>query len=508
MLTMTQTYNIRKLFFTKGKSISEIHRETKADRKTIRTKIEQDDWNDQITEVKKKFRVNKLTPFHDEIDFWLMEDKKARKKQRHTAMRVFNRLSEKHPDSFNCSYRTVATYVKQKKKEVYGAQEGEIPLVHKPGEAQVDFGTADFYENGTKYEGKYINLSFPFSNRGFIQLYKGENLECLLEGLKIIFERIGGVPGRIWFDNASSMVAAIYKEGSRKLTEGFLRFITHYGFEAVFCNPDSGNEKGNVEGKVGYHRRNMLVPVPNFQKLKDFNLNLFEKCEKDSLRIHYKKEKTIQKLHKKDLEVLQCLPCIPLEVCKYELVRTNGYGKFTLNKGLHEYSASPRVSRSRIKVKITAFEVSPLDESGREIVVHERLYGNRKQESMNWIPYLNTIAKRPGALKYSGIFQLLPESVRKYMSQCTKRECGKILKVLCRLTEKGGFEKASETVERALIFSGRDAESLLSLDNRLNEVSLELNPVSLTENIPQLNKYVPDFNFYDRILEKESNHVN
>ena len=36
----------------------------------------------------------------------------------------------------------------------------------------------------------------------------------------------------------------------------------HYGFEPVFCNPASGNEKGLIENLVGYIRRNVCVPLP------------------------------------------------------------------------------------------------------------------------------------------------------------------------------------------------------------------------------------------------------
>ena len=151
-----------------------------------------------------------------------------------------------------------------KKKEIYGDRKAFLSLEHIPGEAQVDFGDADFYENGKLHSGKYLNLSFPHSNKGYMQVFKGENQECLFEGLKTIFEHIGGVPTRIWFDNASTMVTKV-KGGNRNLTDDFLRFMEHYRFEAAFCNVGSGHEKGNVENKVGYYRRNMLVPVPRFE---------------------------------------------------------------------------------------------------------------------------------------------------------------------------------------------------------------------------------------------------
>ena len=95
---------------------------------------------------------------------------------------MFKRLNDE-VDGFDCSYRLVALYVKQKKEELrLKRTDGYIPLVHHPSEGQADFGTADFYENSRlHHEAKYLVLSFPYSNGGFLQLNYGENMECLLE---------------------------------------------------------------------------------------------------------------------------------------------------------------------------------------------------------------------------------------------------------------------------------------------------------------------------------------
>ena len=89
-------------------------------------------------------------------------------------------------------------------------------------------------------------MSFPWSNTGYMQLFYGENCECLLEGMAAIFKHIGGVPHEIWFDNASTMVTKIIKGGGRDLTDRFARFKEHYGFKALFMNPAEGHEKGSV----------------------------------------------------------------------------------------------------------------------------------------------------------------------------------------------------------------------------------------------------------------------
>jgi len=501
MLTMTQAKYIRKMYFEEGRSISEIARETGHDRKTVRAYLEKDDWNKEPPRLKHGSEYPKLEPFKEDIDKWLTEDKKVRRKQRHTAKRVYDRLVEKYGDSFNCSYRTVAGYVSKKRKEIYGEEKGYLPLEHIPGEAQVDFGNADFYERGRSYSGKYLTLSFPHSNNGYTQLFKGENRECLFEGLKNIFEHIGGVPPRLWFDNASTIVAKALKDGGRELTEDFIRFKEHYGFEAVFCNVDAGHEKGNVENKVGYHRRNMLVPVPRFENLMEYNRELLVRCDKDAKREHYRKEGTIEELFKADLEALLELPKTPFDTGKYITVKTNGYGKFMLNNGLHEYSVAPKYANKYVVVNLTAYHVIVFDESYREIVRHERLYGDCKQQSMQWLPYLEQLARCPRALKYTGIYHMLPQPVKEYLDGLGKQDKGNVLRAIADLTRKSSFEKAVETVGTALSYGVTDVDSLVNLHCHLHEKVLQLDPIHLPDHVPRLSRYVPDFAAYDKNLK-------
>jgi len=499
---MTQAHDIKKFYFEEGKNITDISRETGRDRKTVRMYLEKEDWNKDETGIKEEPTYPKLNQYKADIDEWLTEDKKAKHKQRHTAKRVYNRLVEKHGNKFDCSYRTVAGYVSKRKKEIFGKKAGHLPLEHIPGEAQADFGDAEYYENGRLYSGKYINLSFPYSNKGYFQLFKGENQECLFEGLIAIFEHTGGVAQRIWFDNASAMVTKVLKNGARNLTDGFLRFMTHYRFEAAFCNRDAGHEKGNVEGKVGYHRRNMLVPVPRFESLALFNQELLKQCETDSEREHYRKNGAIEELYQEDKAALLDLPTVPLDVSKYITIKTNDYGRFYLNNGLHEYSVSPRYANSRVRVKITANEVIPMDESQREIVRHERFYGDSKQQSMKWLPYLTQLSRCPGALKYTGIYQMLPESIKNYLEKCNKSDKGKVLQIIASLTQTSGFECAVETVDNALKYEATDTDSLVNLHNRIHGNVIELAPIRLLGNIPDLVPVIPDLTAYDRRIAK------
>ena len=495
---MTQIHDIRKAFFEEGRDISEISRLFKRDRKTVRRYIQAANFNEVHSPKQNPIPQPKLDPYKQEIDTWLENDKKDRRKQRHTAKRVFNRLTELH-EEFNCSYRTVAAYVKEKKKELYKPIEGCLPLEHKPGEAQVDFGGADFWENGRWTEGHYLNVSFPSSNAGYLQLFRGENQECLFEGLTTIFKALGGVPNRLWFDNASTMVSQVLKNGGRNLTDAFLRFAQHHGFSYAFCNPAAGREKGNVENKVGYHRRNMLVPVPEFRDLKTYNLQLLEDALKDHDRSHYRFEKNISELHDEDKRHLLPLPAVEFDSSRYETVKIDSYGKFRLQT-IHTYSASPKYAGHRLLVKITANQVIPLDESHRPITVHNRLYGHSKQEQMDWIPYLTAISRAPGALKYSGIYRLLPDPLQTYLDVLSKKEQGRILGVIAHLSEKDGFEIAVKSVSEAILRGIKDIDSLITLHAYLHQ-SAQPEKMDIAEmSLPKLPQFSFSASMYDGML--------
>lgn len=359
---------------------------------------------------------------------------------------------KEHP-KFDCSYRLVAGYVSAKKKEIYSRdKEFFMPLIHKPGEAQVDFGEADFFERNIRIKGHYLNVSFPHSNGGHTQLFRGENFQCLAEGLKNIFEHIGGVPKKLWFDNLSSAVKSILRHGERDLTDKFMRLKNHYGFGAVFCNAGKGNEKGNVENKVGYHRRNFLVPVPRVDDLKMFNRHLLALCDEDMLRPHYKKGCFHKDLFEDDKEAFLPLPDMPFDESQVVAVRTDSYAKFTLEKGKHTYSTAPRYAKGRVFAKLTAHEVIVLDEDYREIVRHSRIYGDGHQEVIDWLPYLSQLAKRPAALKYTGIYTMLPQEVQEFLDSCTYQVRKYTLKVLADLTHKSNFGKATQAVNPSFLW--------------------------------------------------------
>jgi len=492
---MEQIYRIRNMKKYEGKSLRKIARETGHDFETVKKYVEKKDFNQSIC-IKKR-RNGKLAPYKDLITTWLTNDQQAPHKQRHTAQRVYNRLKERYGGEFNVSERSVRKYVAGIRRELQIDTSGFLPLHHPAGEAQGDFGKARFIENGITHDGYYFNMSYPYSNGGYVQLFKSENQECLLEAMKAIFEHVKGIPTAIWFDNMSTAVSKIREYGKRDLSQGFLRFMMHYGFQSNFCNPDSGHEKGSVENKVGYHRRNLFVPVPEFKDLREYNKTLLEKCDRDMDRMHYKGLGLIKNLFEEDRTEFLPLPQVPFEVFRAEFMKADKYGKVKFDGRL--YSTSPRMNGKQVMVKAGAYEIEMVDENGNSIVKHCRLYGD-EAESMNWIPYLDLMSRRPAALKYTGIYQQLPDTLRECLD-CSDYEAKKqLLRLFSRITAISDMDCAVKAFEESLRIGVSDHNSIWATHCRLSSGTQRTPDMILPDTVPELKEYCSDINVYDRLL--------
>ncbi|MBM3284787.1 MAG: IS21 family transposase [Candidatus Aminicenantes bacterium] len=459
MLRMNQIDQIKELQ-RQGLGPQEISERLNLDRKTVAKYMCIDDFN-SVDWIKKN-TVSKLDPWKLKIDEWLEEDRRMRFKQRHTAQRVHHRLLSEYPGEYDCSYPLVQRYIKQRKRE--RREGGFLELIWPPGDGQGDFGEADIDYRGRLRTIKYLCLSFPNSNAGFIQGFWGETAECLCQGLQDIFHHIGGVPQRIVFDNGSGIGRRIREKVS--LVDLFLRFKCHYGFSVSFCNPDSGHEKGHIENKIGYVRRNFFVPIPVLDDLEQWNRELFCRGEKDFDRFHYKKGLRIAELWEEDRQHLSPLPDKPFLVERLERVRTNGYGKFCLD-GRHWYSSAPEYAEQKVTVGIRAHTVVVYREDGSVLSVHPRSFGDKRTDTSDYKTSLQALLRRPRSWANSPFRAGLTDSIRDNLDALSKLERSRVLSVFSESTSAFGFDVAMESLEEAVRRGAVDAFSLQAISARI-----------------------------------------
>lgn len=498
MLKMYQIKEIKRLEAL-GESLNSISKKTGHCFNTVKNKCLMEDFNEVPKQIRIRKTPKKLDAVTEIIDGWLKEDMAMPRNQRHTAKRIFERLKTEHGELYEGGLRTVEKYVNSKKAELNLKKvDCFLKLDHKGGEAQADFGEALVSENGKIIKAHYFALSFPFSNAGFCIAFKGQNQECLLEALKRIFEHIGGVPIKIWFDNLSAAVTMVGKNRERKLVDQFERFALHYGFEHNFCNPGKGNEKGHVENKVGYDRRNFFVPQPEIRDFSELNGMLMELCEKDMDRPHYKWERKISELFAQERKQLKKLAKKPFEVCRYEKRVSNGNGYVSYET--NTYSTSPENAQKEVMLKVGAETIVIYNRKYEQIAEHPRLYEKNK-ESVDWRPYLPLIIKRPKALKYTGFYNELPVEWKELFEKCDEDESKKLLETLQFMMVHGGMEYALKALLEAKSKGRIDRESILAIYYRLTDKTPVPADIELPDRVPQINLEWPKATVYDFLLE-------
>jgi len=252
----------------------------------------------------------KLDPYVAQIDQWLAEDKDRPRKQRHTAKRIFERLRDEC--GFDGGYTIIKDYVRSKKR---GSREMFVPLIHPPGHGQADFGEALVVIGGVEQKAYFFALDLPHSDACYIRAYPAANTEAWLDGHVHAFTFFGAVPRSILYDNDRCLVARIMPDGTRNRTQRFSAMLSHYVIGDRYGRPGKGNDKGKVEGLVGYGRRNFMVPMPRFADWAAFNDYLEEQCCKrqaDILRGH---KISIGERLEADLAAMRALPAAPFEAC-------------------------------------------------------------------------------------------------------------------------------------------------------------------------------------------------
>jgi len=483
VLNLPQVHGIRERS-REGQTVADISREMNVDEKTVRKYLKQADFSPKPPQ--KLVRSSTLDLYKPLIDRWIEEDRERWYKQRHTAKRIYQRLIDESP-GFGCSYSTVQRYVKAA-RGLLRATRASQELVWHPGEAQADFGEAEFIEGGVAVRKKYLTLSFPHSNDSFSQVFGGETAECVCQGLKDIFAYIGGVPQMVVFDNATGVgrrIGQIIHE-----TRLFQLMRAHYRFSVRFCNPESGHEKGNVESKIGYTRRNLFVPEPAFEDIVAYNRQLLDQHEVKAEERHYKKLLPIKELFLADRAALISLPSVAFDVCRYEYLKADGYGKVRIDAH-HFYSTRPEYAGQEVLVAIRAHTVDILDENKRVLVGHTRQYGSQRSDSCDYRTSLAVLMKNVGAWPNSGIRELVPEALKALMDHQPREELRSTLKTMHQLTITYSFQTALEALEEAIRINRSRFCDTAILAARINGYGLDT-PAETGQ----------DLAVYDRLLEE------
>ena len=393
---MDDKAKIRHGVLVEGKSQRELARETGYSRNTIKRMLGGSDVPKY--EIGEERGSPVLGPYKGMLEKWVEEDSKKVKKQRRTATRMYHLLREEH--GYKGSEPTIRVYVgklrKKARHKVY------VKLGYEPGEtAQVDFGTAEVVIGGRRVTAHLFVIWLGYSSATYVQGYPAEPQEVFFAGHVSAFEFFGGVPGEIWYDNLSSAVRKVGKGSEREEQDSFISFRSHYLYKAAYCNVASGWEKGGVEGRVGYVRRNWLIGAREFASWADLNAYLEEKCLEEQQRQMQGKVGTIGERLAEEKAALLPLPKHPHPCCKTVPVKANQLSLVLFDTNRYSVPVEKGHEALTLRAYVDRIEIS----SGAEtIAIHARCW-ERKKDHLNPYHYLPLLAQRPRAFAHAQVIR-------------------------------------------------------------------------------------------------------
>lgn len=354
-------------------------------------------WDGENVPWERKSYSRKASVLTEEVvDFvrkCLDEDTRCKsRKQHHTARRIFERLVAE------CGFTGGETTVRRLVKELREKnQEAFVPLAFPPGDAlQIDWGEATVYLDSMKKTVNLFCARLCYSDAPIVLAYRRQNEESFLDALVQVFQYFGGVPKRVIFDNGKVAVKDGFGAHARKQA-GYAALSAHYGFEAVFCNPASGNEKGLVEGLVGYIRRNVCVPIPKVDTIEELNRMFREKCQQYLSHQIRGKESSVGKMLMQERDKLYPLPRYPFDPCKRVTGRVDRF--CTVRFDTNNYSVPAAYCGKEVSVRASPETVSFY--FGGQCISRHRRCLERKQSIYNLEHYLPLLEKKGRAIFYA-----------------------------------------------------------------------------------------------------------
>jgi transposase len=449
----------------------------------------------------------KLDAVRQHIDRMLEVDRQAPRKQRHTAHRIWTRLCQEHSEH-PIGEPTVRRYVQQRKRELgLSGREVFVPQSYDWGQE----GQVDWFEASAKLGGEACKLQFfamrsMGSGDGFHRAYTSATQQALLEAHEHAFDYFGGVFRTLRYDNMTSLVKKILRGRQRIETDRIIAFRSHWGYQSEYCNPASGNEKGGVEGELGWYRRNCLVPVPEAKDLATLNRQLLEACVANRSRTISGKNMTVGQASEQ--ERTRLLPLaeegFPIHEILYPLV-VDGKGRVKVKTNWYSTPLWPGLRVTALVWPLTV----EIRRDGESVAWHPRCYG-RGHQILDLEHYLDVLEKKPGAMAGSTPLEQWrqagrwPECMDEIMSRLEQRygKSGGTRELigLVRVGLVRGWDRLIAAVEEALRLGISDAAAVLHILQMPDPEQRRKYAIELAEELAQFERPMPVMDEYDLLL--------
>jgi len=368
----------------KGLNKSQIARELKIDRKTVRRYLQ----SNAPPQYKKRVVSTRVDPFSNyeskakevltniegvtprEIYEWLKDEG-----YQGSERTVDRRISKIKIDTIKPERFFEQTYSQGEQSQFDFKEEVELPFIDGIRLVQLHFGT------------------LPFSDTCRIRGYPRLTYECFMDGIHHFFKVTGGQTSNIRIDNLSPCVAKVLKGGKRKWTQAFEQAITYYGFGVLPCSPGKGNEKGDVERDIRTYaariRKLVLHKGIIFKDWEELNTWLLEYMEnrqsEDSKKRLCEEKEDLKPLPHYDQNI----------VCRVHVMPASSFGTVHIRES--NYSVPDEMIDQGVRVVVGPYDVRIYRTDNKECVCVHPVMGDG-ENSILLKHVLPSLIRKPHAM--------------------------------------------------------------------------------------------------------------
>ena len=314
------------------------------------------------------------------------------------------------------------------------------------------------------------------------------------------------------YDNLASAVRKILRGRQRVETERIIAFRSHWGFRSEYCNPASGNEKGGVEGELGWYRRNWLVPVPEAEDLEALNQKLLAACVASRSRTIIGRAMPVD-----EARLLEQPHLLPLAEEKFGIHETlyplivDGKGRVKVKTNWYSVPLWPGM---RVTARVWPTFIN-IEHDGECVARHPRHYG-RGYQILSLEHYLDVLEKKPGAMAGSTPLEQWRQAGR--WPECMDRIWKKLderhgksggTREMITLVRAGlgderndGWGRTVRAVEEALLLGVSDASAVLHIRNMPDAEERKRYAIALSEELAEFERPLPVMDDYDLLLTR------
>ena len=346
------------------------------------------------------------------------------------------------------------------------------------------------------------------SGDAFHRAYTNATQQAFLDAHEHAFTYFDGVFRLLRYDNLASAVKKILRGRQRVETERMIAFRSHWGFQSEYCNPASGNEKGGVEGELGWYRRNWLVPVPEADDLESLNRQLLAACIASRSRTITGRDMPVNEACR--MEQPHLLPLAEenfgIHETLYPLIVD---GKRRVKVKTNWYSA-PLWPGLRVTARVWPSLIE-IEHDGKCVARHPRHYG-RGCQILELEHYLDVLEKKPGAMagstpleqwRQAGRWPECLDRIWKKLDQRHGKSGGtREMIALVRAGLSGEWSKLIQAVEQALRLGVTDSAAIIHILHMPDPEERKRHAIALSQELAEFERPLPVMDDYDLLLAR------